>query len=335
MIRALSIATILVLIPASPLCSKEWAKGMFEKLEHDFGTVARGAKTSYDFVIQNKFEEDVHIASVRTSCKCTSPEIIKPNLKTWEKGAIRAVFNTRSFLGDRAATITVVIDKPYYAEVQLVVKGYVRRDIIFEPGAVEFGALPSGKGANQLLRVKYAGRTDWRITDVKGPGYYEIRLAENQREGGRVGYDMQVRLKPEAPAGYFSDQLIIETNDQNLQRVPLVVKGRVIDKLVVSPASLSLGVLRPGEKATKQLVVRAKEPFRVIQVACDNADDCFSFVTPAEAKKVHLIPVTFTAGNQPASIAQTISIKTDLGNGAVASCFATATIKDLSPDEGK
>ena len=326
MIRVLTIASIL-LFSANPLFAKEWARGMFEELQHDFGTVARGAKVSFDFILQNKFEEDVHIASVRTSCKCTTPEIVKGDLKTWEKGAVRAIFNTRSFVGDRSATITVVFDKPYYAEVQLVVKGYVRRDIIFEPGAVEFGSLQSGQGANQLLQVKYAGRQDWRITDVKGPGYYEIRLAESQRGNGRVGYDMQVRIKPNAPPGYISDQLILETNDRNLRRVPLVVKGRIIDKLVVSPASLSLGVLRPGEKATKQLVVRAKEPFRVIKVDCEK-HDCFSFQTPSESKKVHLIPVTFTAGDQPASIAQKISIQTDLGNGAVASCFATATIKE-------
>lgn len=332
MIRAFVLASIFVSISSSALCAKEWARGMFEKLEHDFGTVARGAEVSYDFTLQNKFEEDVHIASVTTSCKCTTPSIVKADLKTWEKGAVRAVFNTRAFLGARTATVTVIIDKPYYAEVQLVVKGYVRRDIIFEPGAVEFGSLQSGQGANKLLRVKYAGRPDWKITDVKGPGYYEIRLAENQRENGRVGYDMQVRLKPNAPAGYFSDQLIVETNDQKLRRVPLVVKGRVIDKLVVSPASLSLGVLRPGQKATKQLVVRAKEPFRVIRVACEKGDDCFSFQMPSEAKKVHLIPVTFTAGDHATTIAQKISIKTDLGNGAVASCFATATVKESSGD---
>ncbi len=327
MIRVTIIATFVCTLITSPLFAKEWARGMFETLEHDFGTVARGATASFDFVLQNKFEEDVHIASIRTSCKCTTPEILKADLKTWEKGVIRAVFNTRTFVGARNATITVVIDRPFYAEVQLLVRGYVRRDIIFEPGAVAFGSLQSGQEIERVLRVKYAGRSDWRITDVKGPKYYEIRLAENERGGGRVGYDMQIRLKPDAPAGDFTDQLIVETNDQNLQRVPLVVTGRVIDHLTVSPASLSLGVLHPGEKVTKQVVVRAKQPFRVVGVDCEG-DDYFSFETPEDARKVHLIPVTFTAGDEAASIAQKISIKTDLGEGAVASCLATVTIKE-------
>lgn len=325
MIRVMTIAIVLSSIHASPLAGKEWARKMFEETEHDFGTVARGAKASYDFVFQNRFKEDIHIASVRTSCSCTTPEILKPDLKTWEEGAIRAVFNTRSFVGARTATVTVVIDKPYYAEVQLTVKGYVRRDIVFDPGAVEFGSVDSGKGSMKEVAVKYAGRSDWKITDVKGPQHFEIRLKEDQRTGGRVLYSMHVRLLPDAPSGYFNDQLILETNDQKMKRVPLIVSGRVIENLTVSPASLSLGVLRPGERATKQLVVRAKQPFRVIEVDCGQ-DDCFSFETPPDAKKVHLIPVTFTAGRQAKSIAQRISIKTDLGDGAAASCLATVTV---------
>ena len=323
--RVMIIAIVLSSMQASPLVGKEWARKMFEETEHDFGTVARGAKASYDFVLQNKFKEDIHIASVRTSCSCTTPEIVKRELKTWEEGAIRAVFNTRSFVGARTATVTVVIDKPYYAEVQLTVKGYVRRDIVFEPGSVEFGSVQAGKGSTEDVIVKYAGRSDWKIIDVKGPRHFEIRLKENQRTGGRVAYSMQVRLLPNAPSGYFNDQLILETNDQRMKRVPLLVSGRVTENLTVSPASLSLGVLRPGEQTTKQLVVRAKQPFRVIEVDCGH-DDCFSFETPSDAKKVHLIPLTFTAGDQPESIAQRISIKTDLGDGAVASCLATATV---------
>ena len=162
--------------------------------------------------------------------------------------------------------------------------------------------------------------------DVKGPEYYNLRLAEDERNNGRVGYTMEVQLLPDAPVGYFNDQLILETNDQNMKRVPLTVAGRIVENLTVSPASLSLGVVHPGEKTTKQLVVRAKQPFRVLEVDCQQ-DDCFTFQTPPDAKKVHLIPITFTAGDQAESIAQTIRIKTDLGKGAEASCLATVTVK--------
>src|SRR6202012_133635 len=97
---------------------------MFADKSHDFGSVARAAKVEYAFVITNPYKEDIHISSVRSSCGCTSPGISKDTLKAGEKGAITAEFNTRAFSGQRGARVTVTIDKPMYAEVQLQVHGY-------------------------------------------------------------------------------------------------------------------------------------------------------------------------------------------------------------------
>ena len=49
--------------------------------------------------------------------------VVNPSLKTYEEGSIHATFNTPSFLGQRGATLTVMFDKPFYAQVQLHVKG--------------------------------------------------------------------------------------------------------------------------------------------------------------------------------------------------------------------
>ena len=117
MFRKIILASVLVLLAASVGHSKEWAQKMFKITRHDFGHVARDAKTEFRFEITNLYEEDVHIADVRTSCGCTTPSIVNNTLKTWEKGAILATFNTHSFTGQRGATLTVTIDKPYFAEV--------------------------------------------------------------------------------------------------------------------------------------------------------------------------------------------------------------------------
>ena len=58
MFIALSVCTVI---------GAEWAGNMFVAKHHDFGTLARGAKAEFDFILQNKYEEDIHIAGVRTS----------------------------------------------------------------------------------------------------------------------------------------------------------------------------------------------------------------------------------------------------------------------------
>jgi hypothetical protein len=317
-----------MLLLATPAASsaQEWATKMFQTTAHDFGTVARGAKAEFKFELENIYEEDVHIASVRSSCGCTTPVVSKQSLKTWEKASVLAQFNTRSFLGARNATITVVFDQPFYAEIQLQVSGYIRSDVVFDPGEVNFGDVEPQATSEVGVEVNYAGRQDWQILDVRCANTnLEVELNETRRGGGRVAYQMNVRLKPDTPPGFLHDQLTIVTNDANMQFIPLPVHGHVQSPLTVSPATLFLGVLQPGQTVTKQLVVRAKQPFRVVDIKC--AGDCFEFKRPADVQRqTHFVGVTFTAGSEPGEVNQSIEIKTDLDQGTTAQCTASATV---------
>lgn len=327
MVRNVTLATMLLLFATQSAPAQEWAKKMFKVTNHDFGTVARGAKAEYAFELTNLYEEDVHIAGVKSSCGCSTPSIAKQTLKTFEKGAIVATYNSSSFLGKKSATITVTIDKPYFAEVQLSIVGNIRGDVVFNPGIVDFGILDQGNGSQQRVNISHVGRTDWRIADVRSANEnFQVELTETERSGSRVGYEMVVYLKKSAPAGYLNDRLTIVTNDGQSKTFPLAVKGRVVSALTVSPASLFMGVLKPNQKVTKTLIIRSKSPFKVLAVRSDN--DGFKFTPSVGSKVLHVIPVTFSAGNQPGKIVQTIEISTDLGSGTAASCTATATIKN-------
>src|SRR6266700_6288669 len=81
MLRNVVIAIGLLTLAPATAPAKEWAQKMFQANSHDFGHVARGAKAEFAFEVQNLYEEDVHIADVRTSCGCTTPTITKPTLK--------------------------------------------------------------------------------------------------------------------------------------------------------------------------------------------------------------------------------------------------------------
>ncbi len=315
-------------IAAGPIdvSAQEWATKMFKTRSHDFGTVARGAEAEFSFEFENLYEENLHVASVRSSCGCTTPTITKRDLKTFETSQIVAKYNTRSFLGQKGATVTVVFDKPYYAEVQLSIEGYIRSDVVFDPGEVNFGEVDQFTAAERKLTVSYAGRSDWKITDVRSNNeYFAVDLSESSRGGGRVSYEMRVHLTADAPSGYFQDRLDIITDDEGSPAIPVRVQGSVVSPLTVSPASLLLGNLEPGQSVKKQLIVRGNRPFRILDIKCD--DGCFTFEPPGdESKQIQFVPVTFTA-NAAGEISRRITIHTDLANGAVASCTATARVR--------
>jgi len=325
--RILALMLPMVLAWSAEAAAQEWAKKLFETNSHDFGIVARGSKQEYSFIVNNIFKEDIHISGLRSSCGCTTARITKETLKTHEQSEIVVAYNTKSFLGGKSATVTVTFDEPYYAEVQLTVKGYIRSDVVFQPGSVEFGSADSGQGAEVTISVSYAGREDWEIVDVRSANeHFEVELQETLRNGGRVNYDMIVRLKPDAPSGYIHDQLLIVTNDSGASNVSLPVEGQVVSALTVSPASLFLGVVKPGDTVKKRLVVRSSKPFRIVSVRCDDAS--FTFEPPdAESKPLHFVPVEFKAGDQPGQIEKKIEILTDLGQGGSTQCVANATIQ--------
>lgn len=145
------------------------------------------------------------------------------------KGAIRAAFNTRSFTGQRGATITVVFDRPSYAEVQLQVRGYIRRNVVFSPGSVDFGTIRQGERAERVIGLAYAGRNDWQVTAVHVPDQHlSVETRETNRGAGRVRYELVVRLDADAPAGTLDTELTLETNDRGGNRVPLAVAGQIV-----------------------------------------------------------------------------------------------------------
>jgi hypothetical protein len=298
-----------LLLFATNAVGQEWAKKMFKESAHDFGTVASGAHVEHRFVLQNIYKEDVHIAGVRSSCGCTEPSITIQSLKTWDKSEIVAKFNTKSFTGHRSATVTITIDKPYYAEIQLNVKGHIRGDVVFAPGSAHFGEIEQTEPVERTIKVQHVGRSSWRIEDVlSGSDHLEVELGDAQVSGGRVEYQMTVRLLAGAPAGFLNDQLVLVTNDASGRSIPLSVQGKIKPAIEVSPSVLLMGIVSQGEFATKKLLIRCKEPFRILRIECDG---CFEFeFDPESAKKVHFVPVKF-ASDDVGKVKKTIRVITD------------------------
>ncbi len=314
-----------MVLAGSPAWGQSWASKMFPVKKHNFGTVARGAKAEYAFEFKNLYKETIHVAGVRVSCGCTSAKVTQATVPSLETSSILATFNTRSFVGQRGATITVIIDRPYYAEVQLRVDGYIRSDVVFDPGEIDFGSIDAGQSSEQHIRVTYAGRSSWSIQDVRSANeHIEVELSDALREPGRVIYEMVVRLKPTAPVGYFQDQLVLVTDDRYQGQVTLAMRGHVVSPLTVTH-DLVLGTVTSGETVTRNLVVRAKQPFRIVAIECD--DDRIACQAPGQSKKVHVVPIKFHAGTKSGDFRAAITIRTDLPGELECQSVVTGSVR--------
>jgi hypothetical protein len=123
--------------------------------------------------------------------------------------------------------------------------------------------------------------------------------------------------------------LILVTNDSQAREIPVDMHGRIMSDITISPSKLFIGVVRPGQKVTKNLIVRGKSQFKILEVDC--GDDCFKIEPSTESKSVHLIKVVYTAGDKAGRIAQKISLRTDHGDVAQAFTAFAEVVKPDSP----
>ena len=321
------LASVGFLCLTSPTASAQtWAEKMFKDRSHDFRIVGRGTKSEFHFEFTNLYEEDVHVAAVRTSCGCTTPTVTKDNVKTHETSAVVATFNTSTFIGQKSATLTVVIDRPTYAEVQLKVSGFIRTDITFDPPEISFGEMDSGEKGEREVMITHTGNSNWEIVDVRSHcSNLKARLSPIQRSPGMVRYRMVVAMDEKMSEGDIRERLTLISNDRSFPTTEMSISGMVQPTVSVFPASVGLGTISPGGQLEKKLVVRGKEPFEVADVLC--ADPRFEFEVPVGSKKVQLVKMRFKGDGTDRSISQQIQIVTNLEGDKSASCVVTGTIK--------
>lgn len=292
------------------VASADWANDMFTSKKHDFGTVARAAKTEHIFEFKNTTGKEIHVSDVRTSCGCTTPEIVTHTVKPGEVGQIKATFNTRSFLGQRGATITVSFDRPNYTEVQLRVDGYIRRDVVCNPGEFDFGNCVAGAENERKINIQYAGRSDWKIVDAKSNiEGLDVKVAETSRENGRVGYELVATFKGES-TGLVNGEVELTTNDPNRKTVPIPFTGRIVAPITASPAHIFFGTIAKDASGKKVIVLKGEKEFKVLEVK--STDPRVSAQIGEESKKLHTIPVVVEMNGDESKVEAELTIVTDL-----------------------
>lgn len=273
-----------------------WAQKMFEKQSHDFGVVARGAEVIYRLKLKNIYQQTVHIANVRTSCGCSAASPSTDTLQSLEEAYIQISMDTRRFTREKNSKVIITFDQPRYEEVVIPIHAYIRTDVVFTPGAAEFGAIAQGTPQERRIEVAYAGRADWTIRDVQTNNpHISATFVETQRSGGRVNYDLVVQLSPDAPAGLLREQILLITDDQNSPKVPLLVEAKIEPEITVTPDPVSLGVMRPNERKTVNVVLKGRKPFTVDKIESETGSEAFQVRLPERANIVHVLPLIVTA----------------------------------------
>ena len=344
--------SLLFFIAASTLlaqtaAAQDWARNMFtqKKFVHDFKNVPLGEIPEHRFEIQNIYKEDIRIRSISSSCGCTIASATKNVLKTWEKGEILCRFNTPAVgSGFKTATITVLFDRPFVGEVQLTVRGTIVTGVSFSPESLEFGQVSDSNRPRKTVRLSSPGNPNLRIHDVKSKSQH-ITVFSPQRvasTGNSAVFEMTAQLKSSVPKGYNKGELyvIVEENPANrpnnqpiLRQIPLKFSAKVVSPLQLAPEILTLGSIEPGEKISQKIFLTSEMPFKITDVRCQSG--AFSVRAEPDARKVHIVEVSYVGEQKLGRHENQLSFYTDLDSKAAGRMTAVVEIVDPNSAEAE
>lgn len=288
----------------------------FDALEHDFGTVRRGAKLHHSFVFENKSNETAHIRRIRVSCNCVRAKSASSEIAPGERTAIEAEMDSSVFLGSKSVTIYVQFDQPRHIETALRIHAVSVVEIAAGGLEIDFGSVQGA--AEKRMNLDYTGEPGWKITGATTDNaLLKAEVKEAARDGGKVRYELHVMLDALAGVESFEGRLRLRTNDPKAAEVLIVVKAVADPIASVSPPELRFASLVAGEKVNRTIIIKASRPFRVERI--ENGYGMFEIRSSPTPKTTQLVVITLTAPDDDTLLPSVLEFVTNLDKQQIVS----------------
>jgi hypothetical protein len=308
--------------------AQDWVASVFPERAFDFGTVARGSKIHHTFKLVNRTNQAIHIADWRTKCGCTDVRVGARDIPPGTQTVIEAVIDTTKFLGYKPSGLTLVIDRPNFAEVDLNLSCFIRGDIVLSPGQVDFGIVPRGGAPSATLQLTYAGgQPNWGVVKMQTQSSHVTAKVQEQGRSadGQIQYLLTATLNSTAPNGFFRDEVTLFTNDATSPTIPISITANVQSAVTLSPSIVNLGPVRAGSVIKKTVLVRSAKPFKLTELKASR-DDLTAVPDPDGARPTHTVSLTFKAPTQVGPYNAVFEIATDLKDEPPAKLMTFANV---------
>ncbi len=311
----------------------------------DYGTIAKGEKLDWSFLVKNTGDADLQIVSAKPGCGCTVADFDKV-IKPGETGKVTAHVDTAAFAGPIAKTVTLETNDPTTPSSQLtihaVVKPYVEA---FPAGFVRYNLL-QGEADTQTVVLYSEEDEPFQVTSVEVPGdwvkatFEPITTEAEKAPGvGRPGQN-QYRVKisvggPDAKIGPLSDKVHIITNSKHQPDYFISLSGVIRPTFRVEPSSLNFGEVTPNDGAATRMVMlhsnslRAPEAF-IVSRAESNIPAVVPSVKPGANKGEYEVTLQIAKDAKPGDVDGTVTIFTNDKITPIVTIPMKATIKPVA-----
>lgn len=309
----------------------------------DYGTVPKGEKLDWAFVIKNTGDADLQILAAKPGCGCTVADfdkIVKPG----ETGKVTAHVDTTAFAGPIAKSVTLETNDPSTPTAQLtlhaIVKPYVEA---YPAGFVRFNLLQGDTDSQSVTLyseedepfqiVKVESPVDWIKVDYK-------KVDDPTQKAQGVGKEGQAQYKfnltvggPDAKIGPIAEKVHITTNSKHQAEYNVSISGVIRPTYRVEPSNgVNFGEVNPTDMgATRAVMLHSNNTKTPDAFLVTKAESSTPFVTtaikPGASKGDYEVTLQISKDAKPGDLDGTVKIFTSDKVNPVVTVPVHGTIK--------
>lgn len=243
-VRIVWAAVFLILATGFSVCQaadqqlpEDWAQQCVDVKELDFGMLVGRLDPIRRIRITNRWKAPLHVANISLSwgpchIKNMSEDAIQPGKAT----ELEVTIDTVRHVGQKHQMLRIWFDSPDIAEVQIPVKCYIRRDLVFDTDSDPYcKSIRLDKADKATGTIAHVGVKGWTILGVDGSHPdLDVALREKKREMSKtypgfedVEYQIAVSVKPGAKPRKIDVPLTVRISDKNHASFEISVRREV------------------------------------------------------------------------------------------------------------
>jgi len=316
----------------------------------DYGTVPKGDKLEWAFVVKNTGDADLQIIAAKPGCGCTVADFDKV-IKPGSTGKVTAHVDTTAFAGPIAKSVTLETNDPNTPTAQLTIHAIVKPYVEAYPaGFLRFNLL-QGDADSQTLTLFSEEDDPFEIKSIEVPGDYvkatfakiekKEDLAPNVGKAGQTQYKVNVTVGgPDAKIGPLADKIRIITNSKHQPEYMVSISGVVRPTFRVDPVGVNFGEVAPSDSAATRSILlhsndtRTPEKFMVTK-AESSLPGVVTSIKPGANKGDYEVTLQLAKDSKPGDLDGTVKIFTSDKINPVVTVPVKGTVKALAAASSK
>lgn len=274
-------------------------KALFNELTHDAGLVKAGSEVTHRFKVKNQGTAELVISDVKPTCGCTVADFT-PRIPPGGTGMVTLTTTSPILRPTLTTSASVFTNDPEQARLLLTLTAQVKLilEVLPEP-SLDIRAL-TGQPVAGELRIANRDRKPLRVLGVELTSQEFAARIHLLKEGQE--YAIRVESPPRSAPAEWTAQMTIRTNKPSLEKIPVVVVAKVVERVTIAPERISFGKVEldtlekgsPNPFLLRQaLTVRGEEPdFKLLNAECSLPFVTLVITEPTQPQSAYIVAVT-------------------------------------------